>query len=112
MTDRFIPYGAQWITEDDINAVTSVLRGQWLTTGPAVTEFESALERTTGATHAVAVNSGTAALHCAYYALGIKPGDNIVTSPLTFAATANAARFSEATKSSWTQEYAFRTHGT
>jgi len=58
-----------------------------------VTEFENALERTTGATHAVAVNSGTAALHCAYYALGIKPGDNIVTSPLTFAATANAARY-------------------
>jgi UDP-4-amino-4,6-dideoxy-N-acetyl-beta-L-altrosamine transaminase len=91
MTERFLPYGSQWVTDDDINAVESVLRGGWLTTGPAVKQFESDLEQSCGAAFAVAVNSGTAALHCAYHALGLGPGDELITTPLTFAATANAA---------------------
>lgn len=88
-----IPYGRQWVDEDDIAAVTACLRGDWLTTGPAVAAFEQAICSATGAAHAVAVNSGTAALHCAYFAAGLGPGDEIVTSPLTFAATANAALY-------------------
>jgi perosamine synthetase len=88
-----LPYGRQWIDDDDVAAVIEVLRGEFLTTGPAVEAFETALCCATGASFAVAVNSGTAALHAAYYAAGLRPGDNIVTSPMTFAATANAARY-------------------
>lgn len=88
-----IPYGRQWLDEDDVNAVVEVLRGDFLTTGPRVPAFESALTDATGARHAVAVNSGTSALHAMYFAAGIGPGDEIITSPLTFAATANAARY-------------------
>ena len=86
-----IPYGRQSITDDDIDAVVRVLRGDWLTTGPAVDAFEAALARCGGTGHAVAVSSGTAALHVAYAALNLSPGDDIVTTPLTFVATANAA---------------------
>ncbi len=92
-----IPYGRQWIDEDDIAAVTEVLRNDFLTTGPAVPAFEAALTEFTGAHHAVAVNSGTAALHAMYFAAGIGPGDEVITSPLTFAATANAALYLGAT---------------
>lgn len=92
MTDQApIPYGRQSIDEDDIAAVVKVLRGDWLTTGPAVESFESALSDVSGDHPVVAVNSGTAALHCAYAAAGVGPGTNIVTTPLTFAATATAA---------------------
>lgn len=90
---EFIPYGRQWISEEDIAAVADVLRSDFVTTGPAVPRFEQALAETTGARHAVAVNSGTSALHAMYAAAGIGPGDEIVTSPLTFAATANAALY-------------------
>ncbi len=92
MPDRpTISYGRQWIDEDDVAAVTAVLRGDWLTTGPTTERFELALAGYCGAQHAVAVNSGTAALHAAYASLGLGANDEIVTSPLTFAATATAA---------------------
>jgi len=85
----FIPYGRQFIDEDDIQAVVEVLRSDWLTTGPKVEEFENAVAEQTGARYAVAVNSGTAALHCAMYAIGILQGDEVVVPAMTFAATAN-----------------------
>jgi dTDP-4-amino-4,6-dideoxygalactose transaminase len=86
-----LPYGRQWIDEGDIEAVVKVLRGDWLTTGPKVQEFEDALARVTGVPRAVVVNSGSAALHVAYAAAGLGPGDEIVTSPLTFVSTASCA---------------------
>jgi perosamine synthetase len=92
-----IPYGRQSIDEEDIAAVVAVLRSDFLTTGPAIPAFESALSAVTGTRHAVAVNSGTAALHATYFATGIGPGDEVITSPLTFAATANAALYLGAT---------------
>lgn len=81
-----IPYGRHNISNSDIEAAVRVLRGDWLTTGPAVEEFEAKLKDLTGA-EAVAVSSGTAALHCAYAGIGIKPGDEVITPPLTFIAT-------------------------
>lgn len=97
MPDRTIPYGRQWIDDDDIAAVVAVLRSDFLTTGPAVETFERKLESATGARRAVAVNSGTAALHAMYFAAGLSPGDEVITTPLTFAATANAALYLGAT---------------
>jgi UDP-4-amino-4,6-dideoxy-N-acetyl-beta-L-altrosamine transaminase len=91
MTEPLLPYGRQWVDDDDVEAVARVLRGDWLTTGPAVEAFETALRGRSGAKHAVAVSSGTAALHTAYHAMGLGGGDEIVTSPLTFVATAAAA---------------------
>ena len=85
----FIPYGRQSIDEKDVAAVCSVLRSDWLTTGPKVGEFERAVADYVGAEHGAAVSSGTAALHCAMYALGIGPGDEVIVPPMTFAATAN-----------------------
>ncbi|MBL8644555.1 MAG: UDP-4-amino-4,6-dideoxy-N-acetyl-beta-L-altrosamine transaminase [Rhodospirillaceae bacterium] len=87
-----LPYGRQWIDDEDIAAVVSVLKGDFITQGPTVAAFENAFCAVTGARHAVAVSSGTAALHIAYLAAGLKPGDEIITAPITFAATANAAR--------------------
>ena len=86
-----LPYGRQSIDESDIAAVAAVLRGDWLTTGPAVTAFEEELSRICGAASAVSVTSGTAALHVAYAALGVGAGDEVVTTPLTFVATASCA---------------------
>lgn len=91
MAESFLPYGRQSISDEDIAAVTDVLRGDWLTTGPAVTRFEEDLAEHTGGNPAVAVTSGTAALHVAYAAAGIGPGDEVVTSPMTFVATAATA---------------------
>lgn len=91
MAESFLPYGRQSISDEDIDAVTDVLRGDWLTTGPAVTRFEEDLAEHTGGAPAVAVTSGTAALHVAYAAAGIGPGDEVVTSPMTFVATAATA---------------------
>jgi perosamine synthetase len=91
-----IPYGHQEIDDDDIAAVVEVLRGDWLTQGPAVAEFEAALATSTGARHAVACSSGTAALHAAVWAAGLGPGDTVATSPLSFAASANAAAYTGA----------------
>ncbi|MDP4013854.1 MAG: UDP-4-amino-4,6-dideoxy-N-acetyl-beta-L-altrosamine transaminase [Candidatus Nanopelagicales bacterium] len=86
-----IPYGRQSVDEEDVAAVSSVLRSAWLTTGPAVEEFESELARQVGAAQCVSVTSGTAALHCAYTAGAIGPGDEVITPPLTFVATQAAA---------------------
>lgn len=86
-----IYYGRQWIGEDDIRAVEEVLRSDYITCGPKVDEFEQELARYTGAKYAVAVANGTAALHCACIAAGIGPGDEVITTPLTFAASANCA---------------------
>ena len=69
-----IPYGKQSINQDDIDAVVKILRSDWLTTGPMVEEFESSLQQFTGGVPVVSVSSGTAALHCAYFAAGIGPG--------------------------------------
>lgn len=91
--DRFLPYGRQSIDEDDIAAVSAALRGDYLTTGPAVAAFEQAFAAYTGARYAVASNSGTAALHLACLALGIGAGDHVIVPSVTFLATANAARF-------------------
>ena len=93
---RFLPYGRQDIDEDDIAAVASALRADFLTTGPLVEEFESAFARATGARYAVACNSGTAALHLAVLGFGVGPGDVAVVPSITFVATANVVRFCEA----------------
>jgi len=88
-----IPYGRQFIDEDDISAVVEVLRSDWLTTGPKVAEFEKAVGQFVGAKYTVAVSSGTAALHCAMHALGIGSGDEVIIPCMTFAATANCVIF-------------------
>jgi perosamine synthetase len=84
-----IPYGRQTIDDDDIKAVIEVLRSDWLTTGPKIHEFEKALAHYVGAKFAIAVSSGTAALHSAMYALGIGPGHEVIVPTMTFAASAN-----------------------
>jgi dTDP-4-amino-4,6-dideoxygalactose transaminase len=86
-----LPYGKQSITEAEIEAVGQVLRGDWLTTGPAVTAFEQALSERSGGVANVAVTSGTAALHVAYAAARIGAGDEVITTPMTFVATASTA---------------------
>jgi perosamine synthetase len=88
-----IPYGRHAIDDDDIAAVAAVLRSDWLTTGPAVTAFETAVADYLAVPHAVAVNTGTAALHAAMAVLDIGPGDEVIVPCLTFVATANAAVF-------------------
>jgi dTDP-4-amino-4,6-dideoxygalactose transaminase len=89
----FLPYAHQQIDDSDVAAVVAVLRSDWLTTGPRIREFEAGLEAVTGARHAVAFSSGTAALHGAMAAVGLGPGDEVITSPMTFVATANAALY-------------------
>jgi len=88
-----IPYGRQSIDDDDIAAVTQVLKGDWLTQGPHVAEFEESIAARVGAQHAVAFSSGTAALHGAAFAAGLGPGDVVATSPLSFVASANCVRY-------------------
>lgn len=90
-------YGRQSIDEEDIQAVVQVLRSDWLTTGPKVGEFEEAFAAWVGAKHAVSFSSGTAALHGAAFAAELRPGDQAVTSPMTFAATANCVLYQGAT---------------
>lgn len=92
-----LPYGRQSIAEEDIEAVAAVLRGDWLTTGPTVTAFEEAISRVAGGHHVVSCTSGTAALHMAYAAAGVGPGDEVVTTPMTFVATASCATLLGAT---------------
>lgn len=92
MSSDYLPYARQSIDEDDVRAVVEVLRGNLLTQGPGVARFEAKLARITSAGHVSAVSSGTAALQLAYAALGLGPGDELITSPITFVATANAAR--------------------
>src|SRR3989344_8908205 len=84
-----IPYGKQLIGSDDIKAVVRVLKSAYLTQGPKIQEFEQALAKYCGAKYAVAVCNGTAALHLAYMAAGLKKGDEVITPPNTFAATTN-----------------------
>lgn len=86
-----LPYGRQSIDASDIAAVTDALNSDWLTTGPEVERFETAVAARAGVDHAVSVTSGTAALHVAYAAAGIEPGDEVITTPLTFVATAATA---------------------
>lgn len=93
---KFIPYAKHTIDAADVEAVTRVLQGEWLTQGPAVEEFEAALCRETGARHCVTFSSGTAALHGAYFAAGCEPGHEVLTTPLTFAATANGVLYTGA----------------
>lgn len=86
-----LPYGRQSISEDDIQAVVDVLRGDWLTTGPAVAAFEKRIGEVTGGHRAVTATSGTAALHMAYVAAGVTSGDVVVSTPMTFIATTATA---------------------
>jgi perosamine synthetase len=87
---ELLPYGRHQIDEDDVAAVARALRSDALTSGAAVEDFEGAIARAVEAEHAVAVSSGTAALHAAMFAIGIGPGDEVIVPPITFAATANA----------------------
>jgi len=91
-----LPYARQQIDDADVAAVTAALRSDWLTTGPRVPEFERGLAAATGARHAVAFSSGTAALHGATVAAGLGPGDEAITTPMTFVATANAVLYAGA----------------
>jgi len=93
LTHPYIPYGKQSITQSDIDAVVAVLQSDWLTQGPAIERFEQAVTTHTGATHGVAVNSATSALHIACLALGLGPGDWLWTSPNTFVASANVGLY-------------------
>jgi UDP-4-amino-4,6-dideoxy-N-acetyl-beta-L-altrosamine transaminase len=88
-----IPYGHQWIDEDDAREVVKVLKSGWLTQGPQIQEFEKALCECTGAKYAVVVSSGTAALHIACLAAGISKNDEVITSPITFVASANCVLY-------------------
>lgn len=88
-----IPYGHQSIDQKDLEAVTQALQSDWLTQGPLVSDFERRIAEYCGSRYAVAVNSGTAALHCAYYAAGISHGDEVIMPAQTFVATANAALY-------------------
>jgi len=94
---NMLPYGKHVIEEDDIQVVVETLRSDWLTTGPKVPEFEEAVAAFVGARYAVSFSSGTAALHAAAFAAGLQPGDEAVTTPLTFAATANCILYQGAT---------------
>ncbi|HJW40255.1 MAG TPA: UDP-4-amino-4,6-dideoxy-N-acetyl-beta-L-altrosamine transaminase [Rhizomicrobium sp.] len=94
---RFLPYGRQEIDNTDIQAVVEALTSDWLTTGPRVGVFEKAFAEFCGVKEAVAVNSGTAALHAAMRALGVGPGDEVIVPAITFAASANCAVYEGAT---------------
>ena len=93
MSEHIIPYGRQWIDDDDVAAVAEALRADWLTQGPTIAEFERAVAARVGAKHGVAFANGTAALHAACFAAGMGPGDEVITSPITFVASANCALY-------------------
>ncbi|TCS83311.1 UDP-4-amino-4,6-dideoxy-N-acetyl-beta-L-altrosamine transaminase [Tepidibacillus fermentans] len=90
---EYLPYGQQWIDEEDIKQVVQVLKGNYLTTGPYITEFEKKIAEYVGANYAVAFSNGTAALHGAAFAAGIQHGDEVITTPMTFAASANCVLY-------------------
>ena len=90
---KIIPYGRQTITDDDIKAVIETLQSDFMTQGPKVLEFESAFAEYVDAKYAVAVSNGTAALHISALALGVSVGDNVIVTPITFAASANCIRY-------------------
>lgn len=89
----FLPYSTQWISDEDIEAVVETLKSPFLTTGPKVKEFEEVVACYVGAKYAVSFANGTAALHAACYAAGVSEGDEVITTPITFAASANCARY-------------------
>ncbi|WP_174615541.1 UDP-4-amino-4,6-dideoxy-N-acetyl-beta-L-altrosamine transaminase [Virgibacillus ihumii] len=91
--ETYLPYGKQWINDDDMNAVMNVLKSDYITTGPTIKRFEDAVADFVGAKYAVAFSSGTAALHAACYAAGIEQDDEVITSPMTFAATSNCVLY-------------------
>lgn len=93
MVSASLPYGRQWIDEEDVAAVVSTLRGEWLTQGPTIARFEEAIAERVGSKYCVAVASGTAALHLACLAAGVRSGDWGLTSTITFVASANAIRY-------------------
>lgn len=93
---KYIPYGKQYIDEDDINEVINVLKSDWLTTGPKVNEFENAVASFCDAEYAVAFSSGTAALHAACFAAGISEGDEVIVTPMTFVASVNCVLYNKA----------------
>jgi perosamine synthetase len=93
MTSGFLPYGRQTISEEDINAVTVALRGALITQGPTIARFEEALADALGAKHVVAFANGTAALHGAVFAAGLEEGDEVLTTPLSFAGSANCVLY-------------------
>lgn len=93
MTNKSIPYGKQTITDDDIDAVVRILRSDFLTQGPSIAEFEKAFADYVGVKYAVALSNGTAALHLCAMALDVKPGSRVITTPITFAASANCVRY-------------------
>lgn len=90
---RKIPYGRQNITDEDISEVVNVLKSDWLTQGPKIKEFEVAFAKYVGCEYAIAVSNGTAALHLNSLALNLKPGDKVITTPITFVASANCVRY-------------------
>lgn len=91
--EKVIPYGRQNITQDDVNVVIAALQSDYLTQGPKILEFEKAFAEYVGSTYAVAVSNGTAALHLCALALDVKEGDKVITTPITFAASANCVRY-------------------
>ena len=91
--DTAIPYGRQHITEEDIRAVITTLQSDFLTQGPKIAEFEKNFAAYLGAPYAVAIANGTAALHLCAMALDVKPGQKVITTPITFAASANCIRY-------------------
>lgn len=91
--DMPLPYGRQWINEQDIEAIVNVLKGDFLTTGPSIQQFEQAVAGYVGVRYAVAFSNGTAALHGACFAAGIGAGDEVITTPITFAASANCVLY-------------------
>ncbi len=94
--EKFLPYATQWIGEEEKKEVMEVLDSGWLTTGPKGRKFEEDIASYVGAKHAIAVNSGTAALHCCTLALDLKPGDEVITTPFTFLASANCIAYTGA----------------
>ena len=93
ITMKSIPYGKQHLTEEDIQAVVDVLKSEYLTQGPKIAEFETAFAKYIGVEYAIAVANGTAALHLCALALDVKSGDKVITTPITFAASANCVRY-------------------
>ena len=93
MRELYLPYGNQWIDNEDIQEVINVLKSDFITTGPKIQEFENIVAKYVGAKYAVAFSSGTAALHGACFVAGIGEGDEVITTPITFAASANCVRY-------------------
>ncbi|ALC86346.1 aminotransferase DegT [Bacillus sp. FJAT-22090] len=93
MRDTYLPYGKQFINDEDINAVVEVLKSDYLTTGPAIEMFEKKVAEYVGSSYAVSFSNGTAALHGACFAAGISSGDEVITTPITFAASANCVLY-------------------